>query len=71
LRSDYEKEALFTEIYALMGSELANDFAVKQAITKAPPDESDRITALLANGFVPYETKKYKHYYLKELEESI
>jgi hypothetical protein len=51
-----------------MGSELASDFAVKQVITKSPPDESDRIAALLVNGFAPYETKRYKHYYMKEIE---
>jgi hypothetical protein len=67
LRSDYENEAVFAEIYDLMGSELASDFAVKQVITKAPPDESDRIAALLANGFIPYKTKNYKYYYMKEI----
>jgi RimJ/RimL family protein N-acetyltransferase len=68
LRSDYENKAAFTEIYALMGSELASDFAVKQVITKAPPDEPDRIAALTANGFTPYETEEYKYYYIKNIE---
>jgi hypothetical protein len=71
LRSDYESKAVFKEIYALMGSELASDFDVKQVITKAPPDEPNRIAALLANAFVPYETKKYEYYYMKEIEVSL
>jgi hypothetical protein len=67
LLSIYERESIFTEIIGLMGSELANDFEVNQVIMKAPPDEPERVNALIANNFHPHslDSFPYNHYYEK------
>ena len=69
LLSTYEQETIFTEIIRLMGTELANDFEVNQVIMKAPPDEPERINALVANHFKPYAFEKFPHknYYMKSI----
>ena len=52
-----------------MGTEIAVDFEVDQVIMKAPPDEPEKVNALLINKFQPYEPKmknfSYEHYYVK------
>ena len=67
LLSDYEQEAFFTEIICLMASEMADDFEVNQVIIKAPPDEPEKVKALIANQFNPCTLKNflYEHYYTK------
>jgi RimJ/RimL family protein N-acetyltransferase len=69
LLSNYEQECFFTEITYLMASELANDFEVNQVIMKAPPDEPEKIKALIKNQFHPYILTNfpYKHYYSKSI----
>jgi hypothetical protein len=50
-----------------MATDLANDFEVTKIIMKAPPDEPDRVNALIANHFYPDNNKefKYDNYYFK------
>jgi hypothetical protein len=67
--SIYEKEAVFIEITKLMASKLANDMEVNQVIIKAPPDETEKVNALIKNQFIPYTLKDfpYEYYYMKSI----
>jgi RimJ/RimL family protein N-acetyltransferase len=69
LLSKYEQESIFTEIVGLMTTELANDFEVNQVIMKAPPNEQEKINALVINQFHPYILTDfpYEHYYMKQI----
>jgi len=63
--SKYENESVFAEITAMMGGQLARDFEVYQVIMKAPPNEPERVAALVKNRFEPYESADFpfEHYY--------
>jgi RimJ/RimL family protein N-acetyltransferase len=69
LLSCYEQETILTEIFKMMGTELANDFEVNQVIMKAPPNEPEKIKALITNKFHPYILADfpYKHYYKRSI----
>ena len=63
----HEKESVLIEITELMATEIANDFEVNQVIIKAPPDEPEKVNAVVKNSFTPYVLKdfSYPHYYTK------
>jgi hypothetical protein len=67
LLSVFERQEVLSEIIGLMASELANDFEVNQVIMKAPPDEPEKVNALLANQFQPYPLRGFQHYYAKRI----
>lgn len=67
LLSSFEKQEVFWEIIHMMSTELADDFEVRKIIMKAPPDEPEKVNALILNYFYP-DTKKefrYNDYYIK------
>jgi hypothetical protein len=69
LLSSFEKQEFFYEIIGLMATEIADDFEVNKIIMKAPPDEPEKVNALILNQFYPDTNKeiKYDHYYIKLL----
>jgi len=67
LLSVYETEVLLSEIIALMATEIMAGFEVNQVVMKAPPDQPEKVNALLANGFAPTKINilPYEDYYSK------
>ena len=62
--SRYEQESVFIEITELLAGELARDFEVNQVIIKAPPEEPEKVNALLKNQFTMTDFP-YPYYYMK------
>ena len=67
LLSSFEKQAFFSEIIHLMATEIADDFEVNKVIMKAPPDEPERVNALISNHFHFDSNNEigYDHYYIR------
>ena len=67
LLSSFEKQEVFSEIINMMATELANDFEVHKIIMKAPPNEPERVNALISNHFYSDTKKefKYDNYYIR------
>ena len=68
LLSSFEKQAYFSEIIRLLATEVAGNFEVTTVILKAPPDEPERIAALVQNHFRPDvdRTIDFDHYYIRK-----
>ena len=67
LSAPYENQSYISELLALANKELVKIFNIKNLLIQAVPSAKERIAALLAHGYQPYECKAGgKHYYMKE-----
>ncbi len=53
LRSNYETRNLISEIIQMSNKHFYDEFGVKYIIIKAIPEASERLSALIENGFLP------------------
>ena len=60
IKPGYEKEAYMNELLK-MADAFFGDFQTDAIVTKAVPEASGRVKALLKNGYGPYEAK-HEHY---------
>ena len=67
LSAPYENQSYVSELLALADKELVKIFNIRNLLIQAVPSAKERIAALLAHGYQPYECKAGgKHYYMKE-----
>jgi hypothetical protein len=68
LHSDYETEAIISDILQLANNNFYESFDVKAILTKAIPDARERIAALINQGYYPLNKKFmiYEDYYILE-----
>lgn len=67
LKSELEKEEIFSEIYKMTRSEMIEQFGIEKIITKGNPDELDRIKGLENSRYFKlpdYEIISYPNYYI-------
>ncbi len=67
LLSSFEKQEYFTEIINMMATKLADDFEVTKIIMKSPPNQPNKVNALILNHFHPYTSEEFKYddYYIR------
>lgn len=63
LASAYEKESVLKELISLCGKEFFRIFGVNEMVTKAAPWAAERISAVKALGFTPYDFTGREYYW--------
>lgn len=67
LKSDYETEAIFTEIYKMTNNDMIEVFGIEKIVTKGLDDDHNRLTGLSNSKYhrlADYEILPFSNYYI-------